>query len=184
MILPPFFEPRVASNHMALRARRLLRETRFWTLKHQFSSQASSSPFRLTPHFLAKFQNEAPPFGFSGLGELVYRRTYARTKANGESEQWSDTVERVVNATYNMQKRWIEEHNLGWNAHQSQNSAQEMYHMPRSVSKPSTLFLNYQVPEDFFNEVPSSRAWTLGDGLATHRRTRYALRHLRVLVIH
>ncbi len=38
-----------------------------------------------------------------------------------------DTVERVVNATFNMQKRWIEEHTLGWSSHQSQHEAQEMF---------------------------------------------------------
>jgi ribonucleoside-triphosphate reductase len=41
--------------------------------------------------------------------------------------QWVDTVERVVNATYNMQKQWIEEHTLGWNANKAQRSAQEMF---------------------------------------------------------
>ncbi|MBN3584920.1 hypothetical protein JYB64_21210, partial [Algoriphagus aestuarii] len=30
-------------------------------------------------------------------GQLVYERTYSRTKANGEKETWPETVERVVN---------------------------------------------------------------------------------------
>jgi hypothetical protein len=33
-------------------------------------------------------------------------------------------VERVVNGTYNMQKRWIEQHELGWDARKAQASAQ------------------------------------------------------------
>tara|TARA_B100001121_G_scaffold310671_1_gene343762 strand:- start:6250 stop:8121 length:1872 start_codon:yes stop_codon:yes gene_type:complete len=40
---------------------------------------------------------------------------------------WWETVKRVVEGTYNMQKSWIEHHQLGWNAWQAQNSAQEMY---------------------------------------------------------
>jgi hypothetical protein len=38
-----------------------------------------------------------------------------------------ETVERVVNGTYTMQKRWIEQHELGWNQSKAQASAQEMY---------------------------------------------------------
>jgi len=45
----------------------------------------------------------------------------------GENEQWFETVERVVNGTYNMQKQWIEQHELGWNPWKAQRSAQEMF---------------------------------------------------------
>ena len=45
--------------------------------------------------FIAQWAQEAPPFGFNGLGELVYRRTYSRMKADGHREQWFETVERV-----------------------------------------------------------------------------------------
>jgi ribonucleoside-triphosphate reductase len=45
----------------------------------------------------------------------------------GSNEQWYETVERVVNGTYNMQKQWIENHSLGWNPQKAQFSAQEMY---------------------------------------------------------
>ncbi len=54
-------------------------------------------------------------------------RTYSRIKSNGKNEMWWETVKRVVEGTYNMQKSWIEHHQLGWNAWQAQNSAQEMY---------------------------------------------------------
>lgn len=39
----------------------------------------------------------------------------------------ADTVERVVNGTYNMQRQWIEHHGLEWNAAKAQSSAQEMF---------------------------------------------------------
>jgi adenosylcobalamin-dependent ribonucleoside-triphosphate reductase len=83
--------------------------------------------FNLSEKFLQKYKWKKPPFGFNGLGELVYMRTYSRLKANGKNEMWWETVKRVVEGTYNMQKRWIEHHQLGWNAWQAQNSAQEMY---------------------------------------------------------
>jgi ribonucleoside-triphosphate reductase (thioredoxin) len=83
--------------------------------------------FRLTESFLEKYKHKKPNFGFNGLGELVYLRTYSRIKANGDNEKWWETVQRVVEGTFNMQKKWIEHHRLGWNSMKSQKSAQEMY---------------------------------------------------------
>ena len=84
-------------------------------------------PFRLSIGFVDKYRTKTPPFGFNGLGELVYKRTYARMKEGNVNEEWFETVERVVNGTYNMQKRWVEQNRLGWNAWHAQRSAQEMY---------------------------------------------------------
>ena len=83
--------------------------------------------FVLSENFINKFKRKKPPFGFNGLGELVYMRTYSRIKENGKNERWWETVKRVVEGTYSMQKNWIESHQLGWNAWQAQKSAQEMY---------------------------------------------------------
>lgn len=41
-------------------------------------------------------------FGFNGLGEIAYIRTYSRLREDGTNEQWSDTVERIVNGCFNM----------------------------------------------------------------------------------
>ena len=83
--------------------------------------------FRLTDNFLSGYKTKKPPFGFNGLGLLVYMRTYSRIKADGQNEHWWETVQRVVEGTFNMQKRWIEEHQLGWSSMKAQKSAQEMY---------------------------------------------------------
>ena len=83
--------------------------------------------FSLSDNFLDKYKRKRPPFGFNGLGELVYMRTYSRLKDDGKNEMWWETVRRVVEGTYNMQKKWIEHHQLGWNAWQAQRSAKEMY---------------------------------------------------------
>ena len=83
--------------------------------------------FRLSENFINKYKRKKPPFGFNGLGELVYMRTYSRIKENGKNERWWETVQRVVEGTYSMQKNHIESHQLGWNAWQAQKSAQDMY---------------------------------------------------------
>lgn len=84
-------------------------------------------PFRLTDNFISKYKDLVPPFGFNGFGELVYVRTYSRIKENGENEVWWETVQRVVEGCYRMQKRHIVENHLGWDEARAQRSAQEMY---------------------------------------------------------
>jgi adenosylcobalamin-dependent ribonucleoside-triphosphate reductase len=83
--------------------------------------------FKLSDNFVSKYKRKKPPFGFNGLGELVYMRTYSRIKENGKNERWWETVQRVVEGTYSMQMNWIESHQLGWNPWQAQKSAQDMY---------------------------------------------------------
>jgi hypothetical protein len=55
----------------------------------------SSAGFRLRDSFVASYAEARPPFGFNGLGEMVYVRTYARKRSDGTREKWIDTVERV-----------------------------------------------------------------------------------------
>ncbi len=86
-----------------------------------------SIKFKLSENFISKYKRKRPPFGFNGLGELVYMRTYSRIKEDGKNEIWWETVRRVVEGTYSMQKDWIEHHQLGWNPWQAQRSAQQMY---------------------------------------------------------
>ena len=83
--------------------------------------------FKLSENFINKYKRRKAPFGFNGLGELVYMRTYSRIKEDGKNERWWETVQRVVEGTYNMQMNWIESHQLGWNPWQAQKSAQDMY---------------------------------------------------------
>jgi hypothetical protein len=42
----------------------------------------------LKDKFLLKYKTRKAPFGFNGLGEFVYRRTYARKKEDGMNEEW------------------------------------------------------------------------------------------------
>lgn len=53
--------------------------------------------FTLDNDFIDKYRSIDPKFGFNGLGEIVYLRTYSREKQDGTLEKWVDTVERVIN---------------------------------------------------------------------------------------
>lgn len=83
--------------------------------------------FQLEKNFIESYSKKAVNFGFNGLGEITYYRTYSRLKDNGENEKWHETVERVVNGIYSIQKKHILEQDLGWNENKAQKSAKEMY---------------------------------------------------------
>lgn len=82
--------------------------------------------FKLDKDFVDLYATKPANFGFNGLGELTYFRTYSRLKPNGTNEQWFETVERVVNGIYSIQKAHILSQDLGWNDAKAQESAQEM----------------------------------------------------------
>ena len=52
----------------------------------------------LSKEFIERYRGVQPNWGFSGLGYVVFKRTYAR-KIEGENrtEEWFETCERVVN---------------------------------------------------------------------------------------
>ena len=83
--------------------------------------------FKLKDNFINNYKQIKPDFGFNGLGELVYYRTYSRLKSNGENEKWYETIQRVVEGVYTMQKDHILDNNLGWNERKAHESAEEMY---------------------------------------------------------
>ena len=84
-------------------------------------------PFRLDPSFIAKFASKKPAFGFNGLGEFTYYRTYSRSKSDETLERWHETLERVVNGTFNMQKRFALDNGRPWNDYMAKKHAEEMY---------------------------------------------------------
>jgi adenosylcobalamin-dependent ribonucleoside-triphosphate reductase len=83
--------------------------------------------FHLDADFIQKYETIQPDFGFNGLGQLTFFRTYSRLKPNGTNEQWFETVKRVVEGAYSIQKEHILNNELGWNNKKAQKSAQEMY---------------------------------------------------------
>lgn len=83
--------------------------------------------FVLNSDFIREYKKIKPKFGFNGLGELTFYRTYSRLKEDGTNEDWVDCIERVVNTTYNIQKDHILKQRLKWNEEKAQRSAQEMF---------------------------------------------------------
>ena len=83
--------------------------------------------YKLKDSFVDKYKKIKPPFGFNGLGEITYYRTYSRLKEDGSNEDWYETIRRVVEGTYSVQKRHIIKNGLGWDEKNAHVSAQEMY---------------------------------------------------------
>ena len=52
----------------------------------------------LSPEFVKRYSSKEPPWGFDGLGYVVYKRTYARVTDEKQNitEEWWQTLQRVV----------------------------------------------------------------------------------------
>ena len=52
----------------------------------------------LNEKFLEPYTQKTAPWGFNGLGYIVYKRTYARVvdEDTGQTEEWWETCRRVV----------------------------------------------------------------------------------------
>lgn len=85
----------------------------------------NNQSFFLDTEFVQSYKSKKVKWG--GLGYVVYKRTYARSLDNGTTEEWYQTIERVVNGTYSLQKNHCKALNLYWNEDKSQASAKEMY---------------------------------------------------------
>lgn len=62
-----------------------------------------------------------PEFGFNGLGEVVFRRTYSR-----DNEDWSDVVIRVVQGAISIRKEHYIRNSLRWDDDNWQDWARDM----------------------------------------------------------
>jgi len=52
----------------------------------------------LSPEFIDSYKNKTSPWGFGGLGEVVYLRTYSRPiEELGRNESWTETITRAIN---------------------------------------------------------------------------------------
>lgn len=86
-------------------------------------------PFYLSEEFVKSYARRKIPWG--PLGEFIYLRTYSRwiTDGNGKQrkERWHETVKRVVEGCFTIQKMHCHEHKVPWNNAKAQNSAKIMY---------------------------------------------------------
>jgi ribonucleotide reductase alpha subunit len=63
----------------------------------------------LSESFLSKYKNKQPNWGFNGLGYIVYKRTYARLKDDGNTEEWWETVARCINGAQKIGAQYSQE---------------------------------------------------------------------------
>lgn len=83
--------------------------------------------FSLDLDFVDGYKHLPEPFGFNGLGSLVFYRTYSRQKADGNYETWTDVCERVINGMYSIQKDWCLNNQRPWFERKAQESAKEAF---------------------------------------------------------
>ncbi len=81
--------------------------------------------FNLNDNFTSKFKGKQPEFG--PLGYFTYKRTYARELPNGKTEEFWQTIKRVVEGCFLIQKHHCMENHIPWSERKAQKSAQEMF---------------------------------------------------------
>jgi ribonucleoside-triphosphate reductase (thioredoxin) len=81
--------------------------------------------FYLSEQFLDNYKGKQPEWG--PVGYIVYKRTYARKKDDGSTEEFWETLKRVVEGVFNIQKDHVAKNGLRWDNPRSQKTAQEMY---------------------------------------------------------
>ncbi len=72
--------------------------------------------------FTSNYTDRRAPFGWNGLGEFVFRRTYSRPTERGP-ESWAQVCERVITGMYAIQRDYAPT----WSEDKAQRSAREAY---------------------------------------------------------
>ena len=85
--------------------------------------------FKLNEEFLDNYKGKQPNWGFGGLGYVVFKRTYSRKLSDGKSEEYWQTLKRVVEGVFTIQKRHCINNKLPWNGRKANNSAQRMFEL-------------------------------------------------------
>lgn len=83
--------------------------------------------FHLEDSFIKKYLGQKPKFGFNGLGEFVFYRTYSRVMPGGAKETFLDTLRRVVEGCYEIQRRHCRRLHIPWTYEKALDSAYEMF---------------------------------------------------------
>jgi len=63
----------------------------------------------ISEKFASKYVNKQPNWGFNGLGYIVYKRTYARLKDDGKTEEWHETIRRCINGAQKIGANYTQE---------------------------------------------------------------------------
>jgi ribonucleoside-diphosphate reductase alpha chain len=89
----------------------------------QMTIQPVTQRFKLSKSTVTELKSRTPEFGFNGLGELVFRRTYSR-----DNEDWADVVTRVIEGCMSIRKEHFFRNSLRWEDSEWQSHAHEMAH--------------------------------------------------------
>lgn len=81
--------------------------------------------FKLSEKFLDQFRGKQPKWG--PLGAVTYYRTYSRMKDDGTQEEFWETLQRVVEGCFSIQKKHCKSLHVDWDNEKAQRSAQEMF---------------------------------------------------------
>ena len=63
----------------------------------------------ISEKFSNKYKGKQPNWGFNGLGYIVYKRTYARLKNDGKTEEWHETIRRCINGAQKIGANYSQE---------------------------------------------------------------------------
>ena len=101
-------------------------DNNFFKVKEQ---QIRFVPFYLSEDFVNSYARKKPPWG--PIGEFTFLRTYSRwielDSGKRRKEKWHDTVRRVVEGCFTIQKQHCYDNKVPWNNTKAQNSAKIMF---------------------------------------------------------
>ena len=105
--------------------------TRIANISNNYFGTVSSDEeqFCLSDSFLQHYAHRHPNFGFNGLGEFVFYRTYSRRTEFGNKETFRDTIKRVIEGVYEIQRRHCRRLHIPWDYKKATDSAQEMFEL-------------------------------------------------------
>lgn len=83
--------------------------------------------FSLSENFLSEFKDKQPKWGYGMLSYVTYKDKYARLKEDGTQEEYYETLKRVTEGVFSIQKSHCRTLGLEWNGNKAQNTAQKMY---------------------------------------------------------
>lgn len=120
---------------------------------------SSSQPFKLSKSFLKQYATRKPNFGFNGLGELVFQRTYSRELPNGRYETFHDVCERMTNGLFRIRQNHFEKEKLVYDQLKEQATAERLF----------DRIFNFKI-------IPPGRSWwALGSSITEERKLYGAL---------
>lgn len=115
--------------------------------------------FRLDQDFVDSFKPKLATAFPNAIAAITYRRTYSRTKDDGTAEEWHETLQRVVEGAFQMQKEKITSQGTFWDEDKAKRTAMDMFNM---------MFEMKFLP-------PGRGLWAMGSPLTRERKLYAAL---------